>query len=460
MHCKWFISLSITLISSILSELRFVFNIFRHGARTPVVLGNHGADMFHKTWKQGDGELTAIGMRMHYLLGARNRIKYEGFLSKHYDPNELYVMSTSRNRTIMSALSQLHALYPPEVGPTIPNAIQDEAVPPVSIKGLEEIQKELNLDALKYRIQPVPVHLIPDDTQTFSLHDVQNCPPIEPIRSQYNNVEAIMNYVKEFKEKYSSILMKVLSLKEEVFDSFSNLYIIADTFVSGYTEGLDYSFLEASGINLKEFNETCHYNFQVKFSEMYNVQDAFIGHMSMSPFHLSIVEWMDTRVKYDKDVLGYVTYKAPKYIMLSGHDTNIAAIQAYFKKVFPNQFPGYDPIPFAASLFYELHRKAGANTYEHKDYYVEVIYNDKLLFKLNYDEFRSNILTKSFKQAAIDNFCGFSVSDSSPVDTWLVIANICFSVMSLALIIMVVVLYRKIYVVSSTYNIEAPLLIN
>jgi hypothetical protein len=442
MNNTWLLLLTINLISSTISELKFVFNIFRHGARGPVLTGNIETDMFGKAW-QGDGELTAIGMRMHYLLGVSNKIKYEGFLSKHFLPNELYVMSTYKNRTMMSALSQLNGLYPPETGPLIPKESEGIAVPPVSIKDLKDIQKDLNLDAVKFRAQAVPVHLIPKDSHQFYLHDEFKCPTIKQLRNEYKQREVITKYVKEFKDKYSTILMKELNLKQEFFDSFSNLHILADQFVSGYTEGLDYSFLEKAGINLEELYDICLNNFYIKFSNVFDVKDSFLGHMSMSPFHLSIVEWMDTRVKYDKEGLGYVTYKAPKYIMLSGHDTNLAAIQAYFNKVFPNLFPEYQPMLFAASLYYELHRKAGATTYEPNDYYVEVWYNDQLLFKLDYDEFRSNVVTKSFTQVDIDNYCGFNVSDVMDINTGLIIASSCLAVTSLVLMVIIVVLWRK-----------------
>jgi hypothetical protein len=441
MILKWFLILSILKITLIQAELRFVFNIFRHGARGPSLHKDKLTDILGKTW-QGDGELTGVGMRMHYLLGVRNRIKYGEFLSKSYDPKDIYVMSTGINRTIMSVLSQLNGLYPPETGPTIPKATEDIAVPPVTIGKLKDIQSDLHLDALKYRSQAIPVHSISRNSHEFNLHD-NICPAIVPIRQGYLNKEAIKNHVKEFKAKWSGRLIKALGIKEAFFDSFEDIHTILDAFVCGYTEGLDYSFLEKAGINLKEFYDDAIEHFRIKYANIYDDKDNFIGHMSMSPFHLSLVEWMDTRVKYDKEGLGYVTYKTTKYVMLSGHDTNIGAIQAYFKKIFPDLFPGYEPINFAASLFYELHRKTEASTFEPKDYYVEVWYNNMLFFTIEYDKFRSNILEKSYRQSDVDKFCGFDIKDTEYIDYGLIIASSFLGTTSLVLLIIIVILCRK-----------------
>ena len=81
----------IILISSSLCKIRFVFEIFRHGARTPLLDGETKTDYLGKKWI-GDGELTSVGMRQHFLLGHRNREVYKDFLSNSYNVNEIYIM--------------------------------------------------------------------------------------------------------------------------------------------------------------------------------------------------------------------------------------------------------------------------------------------------------------------------------------------------------------------------------
>ena len=58
------------------AELRWAFEIFRHGARTPYSGMTHDfKDCFGQKW-YGQKELTGVGLRQHFLVGYRNRIKY------------------------------------------------------------------------------------------------------------------------------------------------------------------------------------------------------------------------------------------------------------------------------------------------------------------------------------------------------------------------------------------------
>ena len=89
--------------------------LFCHGARSPIIFydkKNH-LDYLLINW-DNLGQLTGIGQRMHFLLGIRNRKKYiieEKFLSEKFDPHEILIYSTSVDRTLISASSQLQGLY-------------------------------------------------------------------------------------------------------------------------------------------------------------------------------------------------------------------------------------------------------------------------------------------------------------------------------------------------------------
>lgn len=79
-----FIISVIDLVYSQTQNYRFVFSIFRHGARAPQGGVVNGIDMLGEQWNS-PGELTDVGMRMHFLLGIRNRAKYGNFLRPKYD---------------------------------------------------------------------------------------------------------------------------------------------------------------------------------------------------------------------------------------------------------------------------------------------------------------------------------------------------------------------------------------
>jgi len=78
------------------TELKFVYEVFRHGARSPWAPGNKGInetrqDIYGEYWFNSlpglESELTSMGMRQHYLLGYKMRSKYvdTGFLDKSFN---------------------------------------------------------------------------------------------------------------------------------------------------------------------------------------------------------------------------------------------------------------------------------------------------------------------------------------------------------------------------------------
>ena len=93
-------------------KLLFVWKHFRHGARGPYIGINPKThlDFIGETWNTV-GELTPLGLRMHYLLGVATKKRYSNFLSEKYNPNELYISSTNVNRTLLSVYSFLKGFY-------------------------------------------------------------------------------------------------------------------------------------------------------------------------------------------------------------------------------------------------------------------------------------------------------------------------------------------------------------
>ena len=111
------------------------FEIFRHGASSPYrrFQENNSKDLFGMTWP-GIQELTDVGKRQHFLIGYRNHqryIKQNQWINAKYDPREVHIFSTNKNRTIESAASQLQGLYLSGEGPTLTEKQITRAVPPI-----------------------------------------------------------------------------------------------------------------------------------------------------------------------------------------------------------------------------------------------------------------------------------------------------------------------------------------
>lgn len=102
-----------TLYAETIPKLLLVQVLSRHGARTPLEVWD--VDPHKGFWvKQGLGQLTNLGKEQHFKLGQllKNRLKH--FLTDGYEPNQVLVNSTNKDRTLMSASSNLAGLFPPE----------------------------------------------------------------------------------------------------------------------------------------------------------------------------------------------------------------------------------------------------------------------------------------------------------------------------------------------------------
>ena len=96
-----------------LTGLKQVHLLFRHGDRTPI--SAYPNDPWRNySWPGGWGQLTTRGIKRHFQLGQWLRQRYSGFLSDQYDREEIVIRSTDTDRTLMSALSNLAGLFPPD----------------------------------------------------------------------------------------------------------------------------------------------------------------------------------------------------------------------------------------------------------------------------------------------------------------------------------------------------------
>uniref|UniRef100_A0A1I7U8J9 Acid phosphatase n=1 Tax=Caenorhabditis tropicalis TaxID=1561998 RepID=A0A1I7U8J9_9PELO len=99
-------------------KLMMVQALWRHGDRTPTET-YHNDKFTENDWIYGGGgwgQLTPIGMRQHMQLGQKLRDRYVNgnpyqFLNKRYDQQEIFVRSTDKNRTLLSAFSNMVGMY-------------------------------------------------------------------------------------------------------------------------------------------------------------------------------------------------------------------------------------------------------------------------------------------------------------------------------------------------------------
>ena len=440
--------------SIIESELRWAFEIFRHGARTPYSgMTKDFKDCFGVQW-EGIKELTGVGLRQHFLVGYRNYLRYikeNNLIKEKYDPREVYLISTDSNRTIMSANAQVQGLYLPGTGPTLNEKQSKVAVPPVEgeeiYKEEKDILDENDYTALPNKMNIMPIHNFFTKDHFIQLQDKKVCPGSKKYYDENQKREEVRLFLQEMNEKYGAQLNQTLIEEQRVKDAlldYTRAYYIFDTIIAQYTEGKD------EYENIAEILGPDILNDSFKFFDLDLVgnginHDSELCIYSMSPIFDRILNW--TQAKINKDIKGdlnYTEYDLPKFVMFSAHDSTCGAFMGFMKATFGSEirYPY-----FATNINLEL-RKEG-NEYQLNNYMVDYFINDELMGSFKYTDFRDKINNIKKSKKEINKFCQFDGEektedddDDDDDDIYLAV-NIVLSIFSVILIVLIFLTIKR-----------------
>ncbi|XP_075861477.1 prostatic acid phosphatase isoform X2 [Microcebus murinus] len=159
-------------------ELKFVTLLFRHGDRSPIETFPNDP-IKESSWPQGFGQLSQLGMEQHYELGQYIKKRYSKFLNESYKHQQIYIRSTDVDRTLMSAMANLAALFPPE-GASIWNP------------------------SLLW--QPIPVHTVslPEDQLLYL--PFRSCPRFQELESETLKSEEFQKRLRPYKSIHNFTL--------------------------------------------------------------------------------------------------------------------------------------------------------------------------------------------------------------------------------------------------------------
>ena len=402
-----FLLFLISHISIINSELLFVFEHFRHGARGPWenVNVSTGKDILNETWN-GLGELTGPGMRMHYLGGYADKKRYEKFINfTKYNKNEFMIFSTLLNRTILSAYAHLIGMYSINTG----NQLNKEQMKFSRVsywnysKEIEEKINQLNYYSIEEGLTLFPINVINPKDRLIRLDKSNVCPYSDIVKKEniiigkYN--ETIEKFVKDFNELYMNPFKKVLNKNEEYFKIFKNIYYISDAFISLYFDDREMKELKNEKLIFEEF-----YKFALNVSFFYTFNQTFRGDdkdilaiIGMSPTFSKIIHWMDKRIElHKKNQSNLIEDNSPKMVFLSAHDSTLAAQSIFLNRIF--KIP-YEETTFAASVQFELEFN------DKKEYIVNYIFNGVKKESFNYTKFVDTIKKNIKSEKEINDFC-------------------------------------------------------
>ena len=444
-------------------KIKFVFQIHRHGARTPVYNltsnGDKYIDIYKEEWSLPEGELTEIGKRMHYLVGVFNRKKYIDkykLLSENYNPYEILVKSTDVNRTLMSIYSQLQGLYPHtsdkidnydrDINLTYPqNFFNDYQL-------LEQIKKKYNNfleqnSSLPNDITIIPVHNINFNSHKIQLYSPDYCPGIKKSYEEGKTSEIMNSFIGNLSEDLLNKLKNISNLNEKnnFLENYRTLFSLMDTIVADIYDDRELNFLKENNVNIKELNETA-LDFLFKDYEFVNYYNDITSIYSMSPIMNEILFYMDEIVKNNNNP------NKVKYLIFSGHDTNIAGFELFNHKIFGTNV---EYAYFSQTEYYELFINSSEN-----NYYVRYMRGEKQKFELDYNSFKKKIEEYLWTESQINKFCKFEVVKITSKNLKLatIILSIIDSILIIFLIILKNIIIKKKKKIENDINNLQPLI--
>uniref|UniRef100_A0AC34FW90 Uncharacterized protein n=1 Tax=Panagrolaimus sp. ES5 TaxID=591445 RepID=A0AC34FW90_9BILA len=287
----------------------------RHGQRAPTNFLIFPTDNPHflDNFDAEPGELTIYGIRQEYELGLTLRKQYNLLLGEVYRPRESLILAGKDNRTIVSALAVLAAIYPP---------------------------KEKQIWMKGFNWQPIPVHTeeLLDDV-SFGLFD--NCPTIS--KEIYE--------MSDFKSMLEPLMDKV-----ELLSNLSGIPINNPRTFDKIIDSIKTRSLMPDLLPPPIWARNPHFSESIKkWSNFLHINLIDLVNDKVGGWHF------DLMIAKMEEIVRNQTNK--KFILYSGHDTNIMAVSRFLNLTTIAQ---QELQIYATYLSVELHQEQPNN------YFVEV----------------------------------------------------------------------------------------
>ncbi|XP_047432438.1 lysosomal acid phosphatase-like [Mugil cephalus] len=289
-------------------KLAYVTVLFRHGDRSPIKA--YPTDPYRESdWPQGFGQLSQEGMRQHLDLGKFLRSRYEGFLNESYNRHEILVRSTDYDRTLMSAEANLAGLYPPS--------------------GQQVFTPDL-------KWQPIPVHTVPSNEERLLSYPLKDCPRYKQLINETEHTEEFANVTAAYKDLIELVRNKTGLNKTDV----ESVWSVYDTL-----------FCESRHNKTAPEWVTPDVMAKLRILKDFGFQVIFGLYKQQEKSRLQGGILLGEIVKNLSKMAAPDSKQQLKLMMLSAHDTTVAALQASL-----NVFSGIQP-PYASCHIIELYRE-------------------------------------------------------------------------------------------------------
>ena len=391
-------------------KLLFVWEHFRHGARQPYTKINLTTwiDLIGVQW-DGQGEMTPLGSRMHYLLGVSTKKKYKNFISEKFNPNEIFIISTDINRTIMSAATNLQGMY----DNTTSDNLTDTQIKNAIINNKNNSEKinekilSLENNIIENGINLLPVHIFDLKSYQFKVSDSKFCPGIVKYTDEAKNLPKVKNLFNELinitNEKYGEYIYKFMNISKEenpeYLQDFDTIYYICDTYVADYVDNKSMPHIKNTGINMEEFY---YHSINVSSTRMnYNTNGdplTKVAYIAMSPIYRSIFNYMEKRIDLDKKGLSdKIVTNSPRFVIVSGHDTTLGTSVMFLQQEFGIKM---STAVYASGEAYELWKNEESGKYS-----IKYLFNQEEKAVFEYDDFKTKVFKKLYTQKEVEDIC-------------------------------------------------------
>ena len=391
-------------------KLLFVWEHFRHGARGPYIAVDPITykDFIGEKW-DGVGELTPLGLRMHYLLGISTKKKYSNFLSKTYNPNELFILSTNVNRTINSVYSFLQGLYNNKTSINLTktqidrsNILNSNYSENITLK-IDELEN----NNLQGGINSIPVHIFDRTKLEFGLYDVSGCPGIDKYKKKNQNRQEVINIyedlIRHTNDTFGKYIFKFMNISNEPNylwnKNKTNNYYLADTFFSNYYNGREMNYIKETGIDMESFyNNSLNVSYIDTYYSEFGIPSTETVYIAVSPILRNILNYIDLRIKLDKDDKSdEIISTSPRFVIFSGHDTSLAPIDIFMQSEFDIEFK---MATYASSQIFELWKNGTTGGYS-----IHYLFNLEEKAVFDFEEFKKKVLLRLYTPEQIREIC-------------------------------------------------------
>lgn len=447
-------------ISYIECQVRMVVTIFAEGAKAPTShIDSNRLDLFKESWPV-NGVLTGVGMRMNYLLGKKEKERYNHLISSQYRRKDVFVRSGPQNSTMMATNSYLQGLFETGNGHILVPEQREIAYPPMDHFG-EFNPSTFGNGALPNRDQVLPVEPFDqlDKKYFFLTLGDGRCGPLMDKWDDNKSRREVKDWIKNFVAKYGERLTKVLNINDvRDLNDYYYLSAVMETFIADYTEGKVLRRFNENGIDLREFNTTA-YEFlnleQYEVKNGYN-SDGMLPNATMSAFSDEMLFWFNNRINADQQNLENKAYSRPRMVIFGANLNTVSSIVAFIARE-----KGTDLIPvgLASSINFELVFDPINSTSIEESYRVNARLDGSILFTFGYNEFKQ-MLGKVWSEEDVRKKCANNLLERYGYKNATIVLGVLLGVAVILLILLIFTYYRSKSGSSTSSKVEEKSKVN